>query len=117
MARMNWKQCIGEGGLTPQRGKELLADFRYPTEIDKKGRLLIVTGGMSKTVIGFEDDGPDSTIVGVSAFKFKPITIILLIILLLAFLVPAVIVGLNHSSRRKKIFLEAVQVMNQGITS
>lgn len=114
MAIMNWKQNIGEGGVSSERGKELLRHFRYPTMIDKKGRLLIDVG-LSKFVIGFKENGPDSTVIGVTHFKMKPLALLLGIILLCAFILPGFIFAAVLNSQRKKVFSEAVIAMNQAV--
>jgi hypothetical protein len=116
MALLNWRQNIGIGGLTPEKAKVLLKNFRYPTMIDEKGRLLI-DAGMSKFVIAFKENGPDSTLIGVSHFKLKPIAWILLIIGVLFFAFPALIISLFLNHKRKAVFTEAVRLMNQNITS
>ncbi len=114
MALLNWKQNIGIGNLSSEKAKTLLKNFRYPTEIDKKGRLNI-DAGLSKFVIVLKDNGPDSTIIGVSHFKMKFWVAILLIIFLCAFLVPGLIFAGIINSKRKSVYLEAVRLMNQNI--
>jgi hypothetical protein len=116
MALMNWKQNIGEGHITPQRAKELLKNFNYATEIDAKGRLLI-NAGMSKFVIAFKDNGPNSTIIGVTHFKMKSFFVILDIILCLCFVLPGLIFSMIINSQRKKTFTEAVRVMNLALNN
>ena len=111
---LNWKQNIGVSNLTPEKGKNLLKNFRYPTEIDEKGRLLI-DAGMSKFVIAFQSNGPDSTLIGVSYFKMKLWAMILLILSACALGFPALIVALIINSKRKAVFIEAVRLMNQNI--
>lgn len=115
MALLNWRQNIGIGGLTPEKAKVLLKNFRYPTLIDEKGRLLI-DAGMSKFVIAFKENGPDSTLIGVSHFKMKPIALILLIVFICSFVIPGLIFTVILNAKRKAVFTEAVRLMNQNIT-
>ena len=114
MAVLNWKQNIGIGNLTSEQGKELLKNFNYPTEIDKKGRLLI-DAGLSKFVIAFKDNGTDSTLIGVSHVKMKAWALILFILFICLAVVPGFIFALIINSGRKKVFFEAVKLMNQNI--
>ena len=114
MAVLNWKQNIGVGNLTSEQRKELLKNFNYPTEIDKKGRLLI-NAGLSKFVIAFKNNGPDSTLIGVSHFKMKAWAFILFIIFICLAVIPGFIFALIINAGRKKVFFEAVRLMNQNI--
>lgn len=114
MAMMAWKQNLGEGNVGPERAQELLRTFRYPTELDKKGRLRIDIG-LSKLVLGFQPNGANSTLIGVSQAKMNPVALVLFIVFLLAFVVPGFIFAMIVSGKRKKVFFEAVQTMNQAI--
>jgi hypothetical protein len=114
MAYLNWKQNLGEGGITPEKGKKLLKNFRYPTEIDKNGNLLIDVG-LSKAVVSFKENGPDSTLIGYNRSKFNPIGLSLLILSILLFVIPGLIFQLINYKKTKKVYFEAVKLMNQKI--
>ena len=114
MAYLAWKQSIGEGNVGPERAKELLRNFNYSTSIDKKGRLLI-NAGFSKFVLGFKENGNDSTYIGVNHFKMNPGAFIGFIILICLFVIPGAIFSLVINSQRKKVFIEAAKLMNQNL--
>ena len=114
MAMLNWKQNVGEGNVSPERAKELLKNFNYATDIDKKGRL-VINAGLSKFIIGFKENGPNSTYIGVNRVKMNPGALIGFIVLLLCFVIPGFIFSLVIDSQRKKVFTEAVRLMNQNI--
>ncbi len=114
MALMNWEQNVGKSNLSAKDGEILLRNFRYPSEIDSKGNLLIDIGN-SKLVIGFKNNGLNSTWVGVKRFKNKIWTLIITIILLCIFVIPGFIYMLFLNNNRKKIFIEAINVINQNL--
>ena len=105
MKLMNWKQNIGKGNLTPQEGEILLRNFRYPPIIDSKGRLMIDTG-ITKYIIGFQPNGEHSTWVGVTRFKMKGGIL---------WAIPGLLFIFWINNKRKKVFNEAVNLMNQNL--
>ena len=114
MALMNWKQNVGKGNLTAKDAEILLRNFRYPSEIDNKGNLIIDIGN-TKLVIGFKNNGLNSTWIGVKRFKNKISTLIITIFLLCIFVIPGFIYMLFLNNNRKKIFIEATNLMNQNL--
>lgn len=113
---LNWKQNIGAGNLTPEKVKVLLKNFRYPTEIDQKGRLLIDTG-TSKFVMAFRNNGEDSTIIGVSHFKMKAWAFLLFVVFLFCFVVPGFLFVMIVNHQRKKVYIEAVRLINTNLNN
>lgn len=115
MAYLAWKQNVGIENLNAERAKELLKTFRYETSIDAKGRLRINCGA-SYINLGFQPNG-STTIVGVTSTPMKLWACLLFIIFIFVFVVPGFIFALIVSSKLKKVFFEAVQVMNQNVSN
>ncbi|MBO4439247.1 MAG: SHOCT domain-containing protein [Spirochaetaceae bacterium] len=111
MAYLAWKQNVGVENLNAEKAKDLLKNFRYRTFIDEKGKLRIDCGA-SYIKIAFEPNG-NTTSVGVTSTPYKPWAFILCLVFVFIFVVPGFIFALITASQRKKIFIEAVQVMNQ----
>ena len=115
MAYLAWKQNVGIENLDAEKAKDLLKTFRYQTSIDDKGKLRINCGA-SDIKLGFEPHGA-STAVGVTSTPMKPWAFILFLIFIFIFVVPGFIFAMILSFQRRKIFIEAVQVMNQNVSN
>ena len=115
MNYLAWKQNVGVENLNAKKAKDLLKNFNYPSSIDNKGKLRINCGA-SDIKLGFEPNG-SSTFVGVTSTPMKPWAFILFLIFMLCFVLPGFIFSMIISSKRKKIFMEAVRVMNQNASN
>ena len=115
MSFMAWKQNVGIGNLDAAKARELLKNFRYPTEINKN--YLKIRVGASSINIGFETNGSNSSTVGVKSTPMNIGGFLVFVILLCLFVVPGFIYSLVRQSKMKNIFYEAIQVMNQNASN
>jgi len=111
---LTWRQNVGVPNLTPEKAKQLLKTFNFPTQLDKKGRL-VITAGMNRLTLGFKPNGDENSLVGVSRFRLNAAGVILSFVFVLLFLVPALIFIMVIHRKRKRVFLEAIRTMNQTI--
>lgn len=115
MAYLAWKQNVGVENLNAEKAKDLLKNYRYKTFVDSKGKLRIDCGA-SYIKIAFEPNG-NTTSVGVTSTPYKLWAFLLFLVFICCFVVPGFIFALVTSSKRKKIFIEAINVMNQNCTN
>ncbi len=112
---MAWKQNVGIENLNAEKAKELLKTFRYPTSIDDKG-ILRINCRTCDIKLEFEQQGSTSVVVG-NPTMMKPWAFILFIVFIFIFVVPGFIFSIVDSFMLKKIFEEAIQVINQNASN